>query len=184
MGVTRLAKPPGTWCTHCVKGTGCGIYADRPEECTTFNCGYLVLDYLTPEWKPAVSHLVISSGVSKDRLSIHVDPGRPDAWRKQPYYAMIKAWAREALSKSQQVVVMIGYRTIVILPDRDVDFGQLAPDEIIVMGETPGIAGPVYEPLVVRQDTDVGKSIDAADGKPVMVRDETGERVRRGRVLA
>jgi hypothetical protein len=97
---------------------------------------------------------------------------------------MIKAWAREALAKGQQVVVMIGYRTIVILPDRDVDFGMLAPDEIIVMGEAQGIAGPVYEPLVVKQDTDVGKAIGAAQGTPVMVRDETGEKMRRGRILA
>jgi hypothetical protein len=184
MGVHALAKPQGTWCRHCRIGAGCGIYAERPEECVTFNCGYLVLPHLTPEWKPAVSHLVISSGVSRDRLSIHVDPSRPDAWRKQPYYGVMKQWAAQALAKRQQVVVMIGHRSIVMLPDRDVDFGVLAPDEMIVMGETPTLQGASYEPFVVRRDSVLGQGVEAADGRPVAVREGDGEGLRRGRVLA
>src|SRR5215212_9198972 len=99
MGVQALAKPRGTWCGHCQIGRGCGAYAERPQECIEFNCGYLVLPHLTPEWKPAVCHLIISSGVSNDRLSIHVDPTRPDAWRCQPYYGVMKEWARQGLAK-------------------------------------------------------------------------------------
>jgi hypothetical protein len=184
MGVHQLAKPQGTWCKHCRIGVGCGIYAERPEECVTFNCGYLVLPHLTPEWKPAVSHLIISSGVSKDRLSIHVDPSRPDAWRKQPYYGVIKQWAAQALSKRQQVVVMIDKRSIVILPDRDIDFGVVASDEMIVMGETPTLQGMAYEPFVVKRDSGLGRDVDMAQGAPVAVRDGEGEGLRRGRVLA
>jgi hypothetical protein len=184
MGVHALAKPRGTWCPHCRIGAGCGIYEERPEECISFNCGYLVLPHLTPEWKPAISHLIISSGVSSDRLSIHVDPARPDAWRRQPYYGLMKEWARQGLAKRQQVVVMIGNRSIVLLPDRDIDFGVLAADEMIVMGETPTLGGTAYEPLVVRRDTDLGQEVRAARGGPVTVRDAAGDALRRGRTLA
>ncbi len=31
-------KPLGTWCTHCVIGQGCGIYATRPKVCRSFFC--------------------------------------------------------------------------------------------------------------------------------------------------
>jgi hypothetical protein len=183
MGVHALEKTQGKWCPHCRVGSGCGIYETRPEECITFNCGYLVLPHLTPEWKPAISHLIISSGVSRNRVSVHVDPARPDAWRKQPYYATMKAWAREGLAKRQQVVVMIGQRSIVLLPDRDLDFGVLADEEVIVIGETPTLSGIEYDAFVVRRDTEAGQELTAAKGTPVPVRLD-GEGLRRGRVLA
>src|SRR5215213_5527327 len=69
--VTELAKPGNEWCPHCIRGTGCGIYDRRPTDCITFMCGYLIMPHLGPEWKPAVSHLVISSEFSDKRINIH-----------------------------------------------------------------------------------------------------------------
>ncbi len=183
MGVSALAKPQGRWCQHCRIGVGCGIYETRPQECITFNCGYLVLPHLTPEWKPAISHLILSSGVSRERLTIHVDPARPDAWRKEPYYATMKKWARVGLERRQQVVVMVGQRSIVLLPDRDLDFGEVKADEMIVIGENPSLAGIVFDAFVIRRDSAVGREVADAPGAQVPIRTD-GEGLRRGRLLA
>lgn len=69
-----------------------------------------------------------------NRLAIHVDPAVPNAWREQPFYADIKQWAR-LVASGKQVVVCIGTRHIVILPDEDVDLGPVADDERVVTGE-------------------------------------------------
>jgi hypothetical protein len=70
-----------------------------------------------------------------NRLAIHVDPARPNAWRMHPFYDDIKEWARLASSETTQVVVCVGNRTIVILPDEDVDLGFVADDERVVTGQ-------------------------------------------------
>ena len=53
IAVTALEKPPGTWCPHCVRGKGCGIYETRPAECRTFYCHWMLekgsYDILQPD---------------------------------------------------------------------------------------------------------------------------------------
>lgn len=41
MGVVEIAKAPGEWCTHCNRGVGCRIYADRPQSGAEFRCVWL-----------------------------------------------------------------------------------------------------------------------------------------------
>src|SRR5690349_7136698 len=40
--VAILNKPSGAWCKHCKIGVGCGIYEERPEECKSFKCSWLM----------------------------------------------------------------------------------------------------------------------------------------------
>src|SRR6185503_13697850 len=40
LGVVALRKPMFTNCVNCT-ASGCGIYADRPEECSRFECLWL-----------------------------------------------------------------------------------------------------------------------------------------------
>jgi hypothetical protein len=79
--------------------------------------------------------MVIVSELDGGRIAIHVDPTRPTAWRVEPYYSTIKGWAYCAAPDMVQVVVCIGNRAIVILPEEDVDLGPIAPDERIITGE-------------------------------------------------
>jgi hypothetical protein len=183
MAVRALAKPGGKWCPDCKSSFGCGIYLERPSECDNFQCGYLVMPHLTPEWKPAVSHLIITSEISEDRLSIHVDPARPDAWRRQPYYNVLKNWVRRSIAQRQQIVVVIGQRQIVLLPDRDVDLGVLAPEEIIAITETPSQGGIAYEVYAVRRDGGLGSQIADAKGKAIPLVGRPGEGFRKGKTL-
>jgi hypothetical protein len=121
IGIKALEKPMGTWCKHCAPTSGCTIYAERPEECRTFNCGYLLEPALGPEWKPSESRIVLLTEANGKRIIAHVDTQRPDAWKREPYYSTLKRWAANAAPTGGQVMVSIGQRMIAILPDRDVE---------------------------------------------------------------
>ncbi|HET7679619.1 MAG TPA: hypothetical protein VFK79_05730 [Xanthobacteraceae bacterium] len=131
--VTDFDKPAGKWCSHCKPGTGCGIHAMRPVACRGFYCEWMTSKGLGPEWKPERCKFVLAKTNEGRRLTAHVDPGYPAAWRASPYYQNFKLWAAEAVRQDPMHVVdvMIAERSIVILPDRDVEVGLLAPDELV-----------------------------------------------------
>jgi hypothetical protein len=79
--------------------------------------------------------MVIAAEFDGERIVIHVDPARPNAWREQPYYRDLKQWAAWAASELRQIIVSLGNRSIVVLPDEDVDLGVVQDDERIVIGE-------------------------------------------------
>ena len=159
--VAALDKPQGIWCPHCAIGRGCGIYDSRPTECAAFQCGYLVEPGLDDRWKPSESRLVLWS--MGQVMFVHVDPQRPDAWRREPYYSSIKQWAVEALAAGAQVIVQIGSRAIVILPDRDVDLGIFAPDEIAVTTRVGTSGGVRYEALKLKRSDPRAANLVPAD---------------------
>jgi hypothetical protein len=135
LSIKELGKPQGDWCQYCEIGHGCKIYDERPSECRAFYCGYLAWPMTEEHWFPARCKMVLVSELDGNRVAIHVDPSRPDAWREQPYYDEIKHWARLAAPEMRQVVVCIRNRAIVILPDEDVDLGPIRDDERIISGE-------------------------------------------------
>jgi hypothetical protein len=95
--------------------------------------------------------VVAAEGDGK-RLAAYVDPARPDAWKAEPYYGQLKEWARLAARKRRQVVVCIGLKTIVILPDEDVDLGVIGDDELIVTGEKNTSTGLKLRALKMKRD--------------------------------
>jgi hypothetical protein len=150
--VTALAKPSGRWCAHCEIGKGCAIYAERPQACRDFNCGWLMMPELDERWKPSECKLVIAASAADRRLTIGVDPSRPEAWRKEPYYSRIKLWAQQGLKNDGSVLVAIGRRVIWIAPDRDVDLGEVGEGECVVTVRRMTPAGPRQETLKLSED--------------------------------
>ena len=150
MGIIELDKPPGIWCGHCKPARGCAIYESRPRECRTFVCGWLHSPDLDERWKPSVCKFLLMD--SDGDTQIVVDPARPDAWKKEPYYSCFKAWAQRGLDEGAKVIVAIGKRAIVILPDRDVDLGIMEEGDRIltVPEETP--LGYRYNALKLQKD--------------------------------
>jgi hypothetical protein len=140
--IAALNKPHGIWCPHATPGHGCGIYADRPQECRTFHCGYLS-SALSDEWHPVKSKIVLMADASGGVTAV-VDAGRPDAWKQKPFYPQLKAWARELLPQRKYVVVRIGKRAIAVLPDQEFDLGPMELHEPLVIEVAPGPNGPVY----------------------------------------
>jgi hypothetical protein len=136
--VEELRKPNGQWCPHCVKGRGCAIYSDRPNECRRFQCGYLLWPALGEHWLPARSKLVVAFKPDGKEIVVHVDPGVPNAWRAEPYYSEIGSLAGHATRTAYTIFVQIGRRMIAVFPDREVDLGVVAGDEVIAIHEVTG----------------------------------------------
>ena len=84
-------------------------------------------------------------------MSVHVDPQRPDAWKREPFYSGRKGWAKAAVSYRGEVVVYIASRALVIFPDRDVDLGIVGEDEIIVIGERTVAGASRLEAIKISQ---------------------------------
>jgi hypothetical protein len=154
VSIAELAKPAGKWCTHCLPGNGCGIHTVRPIVCRGAYCEWMISKGLGPEWKPDKAKFVLFRTNGGRRLTAHVDPGHATAWRRSPYYENLKAWAREAAQKTPEmhmIDVMIGEHAIIILPDRDVEIGVVAPDEVVILGKRLTPAGEVVEAHKVKR---------------------------------
>jgi hypothetical protein len=139
VAVAEIAKPGGVWCQHCVSGKRCTIYHSRYASCRTFYCEWMMQKGLGPEWKPDRAKFVLVNTDASRHLTACVDPGYPSAWRRSPYYEQLRQWAVEGMQRFpdlHMVNAMIGNRCIVILPDRDVDIGILASDEMIEFSGT------------------------------------------------
>ena len=136
--VEELSKPNGQWCPHCIKGRGCAIYSDRPDECRRFQCGYLLSPALGEHWLPVRSKLVVAYKPDGMEVIIHVDPGVPNAWRAEPYHSQIRSMARQAEGTAHTIFVQIGRKVIAIFPDQEIDLGVVAEDERIAIRQEAG----------------------------------------------
>ena len=131
LGVDELQKPANAWCAHCERTKGCSIYAERPPSCQTFQCLFLAVAAFPEEWRPNRAHFVLVSEPDGRRVSVRCDSQRPDAWRSEPYYSYFKRWSAQRLAQDMLLLVISAGRTIVVLPDRDVDFGVLTDEHIL-----------------------------------------------------
>jgi hypothetical protein len=138
--VEPLNKPQGQWCTHCLKPSGCSIHATRPKICRDFYCGWMCHAELGDEWFPRRCKMVLRQIPITDderwtRISVFVDPSSPSAWRREPYFSQLKKWARDGMNGTnhkRQVVIYIGDRGVVLLPDKEVDLGVAMRHNIFV----------------------------------------------------
>ena len=133
MIVDELNKPSGTLCRHAVLGKGCSIREQRPRSCHTFFCGWRLDPNLDSMWKPEISGFVLTISLRYAAMLVMVDPARPLAWKAQPYYGRMKEWSARAFKEDKRIVAMLLGEATVLLPDRDVPIGMLAPDDEIVL---------------------------------------------------
>ena len=152
MGIATIDKPAGKWCPHCKADRGCGIYEQRPQECRNFVCGWLRGPQLDERWKPSFCKFVLANDDDNTHMKIVVDPARPDAWKKEPYYSRFKAWAQSGPEQGMKIMVAIGKRAIVILPDRDVDLGIMGDDDRVVTVRTETPFGYRFDALKLHKD--------------------------------
>jgi hypothetical protein len=100
---------------------------------------------LDDEWRPTRAKMVLAPGPDGKMMTVHVDPAFPNAWREEPYHGTLRKLARAAADAKGQVVVYLKKRTIVILPDKDVELGELAPGEHITVDVKETSSGRVFE---------------------------------------
>jgi len=133
LAIEALDKADGVWCSHFRKGGGCGFYEHRPAACRGFHCLWLTSEKLGDDWRPDKAGFVMYSDRDGKRLNVVVDPGKPAAWRREPYYSYIKAMSRRSFD-GYELVVCIGDRRIVVFPGEEIDLGVLSPDSKLVSG--------------------------------------------------
>jgi hypothetical protein len=146
LDIVALEKPAGEWCKHCSTHKKCDLYPIRPAAiCDTFNCGYITQPGVPESWFPGKSRMILNTSADGQHVFIAVDPARPDAWRKAPYYQHIKQWALANNGTGKQIIVSINKRYIVVFPDREVDLGAVGDDETVTFTVTQTPSGPYTE---------------------------------------
>lgn len=98
--IPEAGKTNTDWCQHLEPGKGCRIYAQRPEPCRKFFCGWRRDANLPEAWRPDVAGFVLSDPEPWAFLVTN-DPDHPTAWRREPYCGEIRAWARAAAQRAQ-----------------------------------------------------------------------------------
>jgi hypothetical protein len=64
---------------------------------------------LGEEWRPSKSRIMLMGADGGKTLLAVVDPDRPDAWRKSPYFENLQAW-----SAKLRIVINVGTRQFVV----------------------------------------------------------------------
>ena len=128
---TRSASRQASGARITSLGAGCSIYEHRPAACATFQCLWLKQSELGPEWQPNKSRFVLYFDGEGTQLVVNVDPAQAKAWRKEPFLSTLREWARHGLETGVQVVVKIGRHIIALLPDREIDLGEVGDGERI-----------------------------------------------------
>lgn len=150
--IEALDKPSFEWCPQCDIGVGCKIYEERPSECRVFHCGYVTQNQIGSHWKPANSRMVVALTTDAKRLTVFVDPDRPEAWRKEPFYSDIKDWARAAEKNKGRVVISQGSAVIAVTPGSETNLGAVKDGQIIIGRRKRGPGGTEVEPIVIDRD--------------------------------
>ena len=118
-----------------------------------FICQWMLAADLGPEWKPDRAKFAMLKSAGGRHLTVFADPGSPSAWRRSPYYENLKHWAAQGVRNTADlhlVDVMIGPRCVVILPDREVEIGELGPGEMIHLACKSTPAGPLIEAFKIK----------------------------------
>jgi hypothetical protein len=136
--IDELRKPAGVLCSHAVAGKGCTIRETRPTVCRRFFCAWRLDPNLDSIWKPEICGFVLAISLKYGAFIATVDPDRPLAWKAEPYYRRLKQWAERAFPENKRIIAMVAGHATVVLPDRDVPLGVLAPDDEIVLSRPGG----------------------------------------------
>lgn len=131
--INALDKAAGQWCSRFRKGVGCSTHATSPVECQRFQCFWTLSETLGEEWRPDRSKLVLWSD-APGRIIVEVDPAFPNAWRREPYYAALKAWSDRDRPLKLEVLVRTAGRLWVIFPEADLDLGPQQPQASVDSG--------------------------------------------------
>ena len=125
--VEELQKPMAAWCVHHRAGAGCAIHPDRPASCRSFECVWLMDPEMPHRFRPDQTRVVLDQDPDGTRLIARCDPANPQAWRRNPMYAALKAYAAKTWGTGKLVLAVAGRQTWVIAPGEDVDLGEVDP---------------------------------------------------------
>ncbi len=143
--IPSLGKPEGKWCSHCVKSGGCKIYDSRPAECREFFCLWMVDASIPMSWKPDIAKMSMSVHPKTGFIHVQVDPGFPQAWRREPYLSDMKRWAEQLLPNARHLIIFVNSKAILMMPSGPTEIGSMSPDTGFFVRERYTASGKVYE---------------------------------------
>lgn len=89
MKVKELNKGANTPCTHCIEGSGCTIYNERPESCRIYECLWFRSQSfdkpLPPGIRPDRCNVVIGTVNNGNEVILYVEPAHQNAWREPAF---------------------------------------------------------------------------------------------------
>ncbi|MEJ1161952.1 hypothetical protein [Prosthecomicrobium sp. N25] len=127
MGVREMDKGRGQWCPECLKGTGCRIYATRPQSCRDFACAWLeappgpARQALGDALRPDRCRVIFLPGETGSGLCAETDPATPTAWQRPDILAILQRTA----ARGQKALARAGARRWIVAPDGT--FSELPP---------------------------------------------------------
>ncbi len=130
--IEELKKPAGRWCQHFATHKGCRIYDQRPQACRSYQCVWTMMRGFGDEWRPDRAKFLMDAG--ENQIIVYPDPGMADAWRREPYYAQLKALSSRARRPFTMVLVRQRGRILVVFPEVEIDIGPERPDLLIQSG--------------------------------------------------
>ena len=98
--IVELKKAAGPLCGHCVAGSGCKIYAKRPDVCREFECDWLTERAIPATLSPHRTGVILMDCEDEGEYRAVCAPERPMAWLKPQVFKFLLAKA-----KSGRVVV-------------------------------------------------------------------------------
>jgi uncharacterized protein len=110
--IDALNKPANQWCVHCSTRKSCDAYDARPEQCRTFFCHFMENAALGEEWRPSKSRFMLMGKDNGQTVLVVVDPDRPDAWKRHPYFQQLGLWSR-----THRVIINVGDKQMVLHGD-------------------------------------------------------------------
>jgi len=142
--IEALQKPMGVLCAHAVAKRGCAIYGRRPDACRQFECMWLSTDEMPDYWKPDRCNMLVAGDPTGTLISILVEEGYEDAWKRDPFHRDINIWARQMRWRVQVLTPKHGW---VIFPEEDLFLGERdVGDSIVGFGYRP--VGQMRQPVV------------------------------------
>lgn len=135
-----LGKPDGVMCVHFARGKGCTIHPTRPQDCRTYFCIWTMAARLDERWRPDRAGFVIAPGVA-DEIVLHVDPDRPDAWRREPYHSEIRRLATVTPQGFKMIIVRCRGEVTAVFQSGEIPLGRDQPEMAIEAGYERTVEG-------------------------------------------
>lgn len=127
MGVKELNKPINVWCPSCTIGSGCQIYAIRPQSCQDFSCLWLQDEEMPEEYRPDRSKVVLSLNSNQSAIVAYLAP----EYEASLPASAIGRFLRRVADDTMPVILCIGDKRRIWTTNKHVTF-----EEELLTGES------------------------------------------------